>query len=101
MHLFFHCLFARVFWFGSPLQLDVLTVEGGDFLECWKWLCKKYDEVMDTEQLMHWVVCGLWRIWKCRNNAVFEKVIIPQCEALELLNQMVRELEGNGGQSVQ
>lgn len=44
VHLFFCCPFARVFWFGSPLQLGVTMVVGGDFMECWKWLCKKYGE---------------------------------------------------------
>lgn len=32
VHLFFKCSFTRIFWFGSPLQLDVVSVEGGDFL---------------------------------------------------------------------
>lgn len=28
VHLFFHCPFIRVFWLGSPLQLDVTKVVG-------------------------------------------------------------------------
>ncbi|XP_070668847.1 uncharacterized protein [Malus domestica] len=82
VHLFFRCLFARVFWFGSPFQLDVTTVVGGDFMECWKWLCKKYGEEGEASDLMRWVVCGLWRIWKCQNSVVFEKIEVKPSVAL-------------------
>lgn len=68
VHIFFRCPFARVFWFGSPLQLDVAMVVGEDFLECWNWLCAKYGKDGEPSDLMRWVVCGLWRIWKCRNS---------------------------------
>lgn len=33
VHLFFKCSFAKVFWFGSLLQLDANLVKGSDFLE--------------------------------------------------------------------
>lgn len=93
MHLFFKCPFARVFWFSSPLQLDVGTVEGGDFLQCWKGLCNKYGGEKESDQLLRWVVCGLWRIWKCRNSAVFEKVVCEPRVALDLLHQQWREIK--------
>lgn len=101
VHLFFHCPFAGVFWFGSLLQLDVMKVEGGDFLECWKWICKKYGEAKETKQLMRWVICGLWQIWKSRNSVVFEKILITPIGALELLSQQVREIVNSGGKVVQ
>ena len=52
VHLFFKCPFARVFWFGYPSQLDVMSVEGEDFLMCWKWLLGKYGEVREGDRLM-------------------------------------------------
>lgn len=76
VHLFFKCSFTRIFWFGSLLQLDVVSVEGGDFLECWKWINRKYSVEVEADKLMRWVVCGLWRIWKCRNNVVFVKMAV-------------------------
>lgn len=62
VHLFFRCPFASVFWFGSLLQLDMTMVEGEDFMECWKWLSRKYGEEKKAMDLMRWVVCSLWRI---------------------------------------
>ncbi|KAM2634685.1 hypothetical protein EV1_025134 [Malus domestica] len=97
VHLFFKCSFARVFWFGSPLQLDVNLVEGDDFLECWKWLWKKYSDEVEADKLMRWVVCGLWRLWKCRNTVVFEKSIMEPRSALESLFRQWSEFEGEGG----
>ncbi|XP_048447588.1 uncharacterized protein LOC125480616 [Pyrus x bretschneideri] len=93
VHLFFRCPFARVFWFSSRLQLDVGTVEGGDFLQCWKGLCNKYGGEKESDQLLRWIVCGLWRIWKCRNSAVFEKVVCEPRVALDLLHQQWREIK--------
>ncbi|XP_050104673.1 uncharacterized protein LOC126584279 [Malus sylvestris] len=101
VHLFFRCPFVRVFWFGSPLQLDVVTVEGGDFLECWKSLCNKFGDLQDAGHFIRWVSCGLWRIWKCRNSVVFKGILIPPCAALELLSQQVWEVVNSGGKTVQ
>ncbi|TQD68687.1 hypothetical protein C1H46_045780 [Malus baccata] len=93
VHLFFKCPYARVFWFGSPLQMDVVSVEGEDFLECWKWLCRKYGLEVEGVQFMRWVVCGLWRIWKCRDQMVFEKTMVEPNVALELLQGHWGELD--------
>ncbi|XP_050141084.1 uncharacterized protein LOC126617057 [Malus sylvestris] len=93
VHLFFKCSFARVFWFGSPLQLDVVSVEGEDFLACWNWLLKKYGVAEEGDRLMRWVVCGLWRIWKCRNSMVFEQTLVEPNVALELLQKHWGEIE--------
>lgn len=48
VHIFFKCPFSRVFWFGSPLQLIVMLVEGDDFLACWKWMSAKYGAVEEV-----------------------------------------------------
>ncbi|RXH71129.1 hypothetical protein DVH24_015751 [Malus domestica] len=67
-HVFFHYQYARVFWFGSSIQLDSSLIPGDNFIEVWKWIANKYEEEQDQDKLMWWVVCGLWRLWKCRNR---------------------------------
>ncbi|XP_050133196.1 uncharacterized protein LOC126609285 [Malus sylvestris] len=86
------CSFARVFWFGSPIQLDVNVVVGDDFMQCWIWLCAKYGKLEEASTFMRWVVCGLWRIWKCRNSVVFGKVVVEPNVALQLLWQQWKEI---------
>ncbi|KAB2628840.1 hypothetical protein D8674_033635 [Pyrus ussuriensis x Pyrus communis] len=93
--------FARVFWFGSPLQLDVALVVGEDFLAYWKWLCAKYEGEGETNDLIRWVVCGLWRIWKCRNSLVFEKTAVEPIVALQLLRQHLAEMALCDGEPLQ
>ncbi|XP_068344126.1 uncharacterized protein [Pyrus communis] len=68
-------------------------VEGMDFLECWKWLCAKYGKEGEAWDLMRWVVGGLWRIWKCRNSLVFEKVAVEPFVAIQLLKQQWKEMK--------
>ncbi|KAB2595388.1 ribonuclease H protein [Pyrus ussuriensis x Pyrus communis] len=65
-------------------------VEGGDFLECWQWFCRKYDDIKDAGKPKRWIVCGLWRIWKCGDSVIFEKLALEPRVALELLHQGVR-----------
>ncbi|XP_008368111.2 uncharacterized protein [Malus domestica] len=66
-------------------------VAKGDFLECWKWLYAKYSMEGEASDLMRWVVGGLWRISKCRNSLVFEKVDIEPLVAIQLLKQQWEE----------
>lgn len=54
-------------------------------MACWKWLCKKYGDEEESMELMRWVVCGLWRIWKCRNSVVFEKADVNPGAVVQLL----------------
>ncbi|XP_068329654.1 uncharacterized protein [Pyrus communis] len=75
-------------------------VEGGDFLECWKWLCRKYDDIKDAGKLKRWIVCGLWRIWKCGDSVIFEKLALEPRVALALLHQQWRKIEKCGGDKV-
>ncbi|KAM1993517.1 hypothetical protein ACFX16_009840 [Malus domestica] len=61
-------------------------------MQCWVWLCDKYGKMEDACALMCWVVCGLWRIWKCRNNVVFEKIVIDPTVAMHLFRQQWEEI---------
>ncbi|XP_070679333.1 uncharacterized protein [Malus domestica] len=53
------------------------------------------------ERFLRWVVCGLWRIWKCGNRVVFDKIAVDPREAVELFRQHWSDIElaaGEGGQ---
>lgn len=99
VHLFFRCPFARIFWFGSPFQLDVTMIVGEDFLESWNWLCNKYGEEGEVGDLMRWVVCGGYGsvgiVW------CFEKIDVKPSVALELLRQQWGEIVGCKGEHAQ
>ncbi|XP_050156362.1 uncharacterized protein LOC126630322 [Malus sylvestris] len=78
---------------SCPFCEDVTMVVGVDFLECRKWLFAKYGKDGEACDLMRWVVGGLWRIWKCRNSLVFEKVEVKPLVAIQLLKQQWEELK--------
>lgn len=42
---------------------------------------------------MRWVVCGLWRLWKCRNSLVFQNKIVELIDVVRMLQQQWKELE--------
>lgn len=76
VHLFFKCEFASVFWFPSPLQLDVTMVAGEDFISIWQHVVKTLTSSKLGDEVRQWFVFGLWRLRKCRNLTVFEDASI-------------------------
>ncbi|KAM2075386.1 hypothetical protein ACFX1T_038282 [Malus domestica] len=64
--------------------------------------CPHCDDAFKTlERFLRWVVCGLWRIWKCGNRVVFDKIVVDPREAVELFRQHWSDIElaaGEGGQ---
>ncbi|BFG21532.1 hypothetical protein CerSpe_078060 [Prunus speciosa] len=91
VHLFFRCEHARVFWFGSSLQLDVLQLVGEEFSECWESILKKYENHLNYQEILQVVVFGLWCLWKTRNSAVFEGIVTDPTTMVRCLQAQVQE----------
>ncbi|XP_009348699.1 uncharacterized protein LOC103940329 [Pyrus x bretschneideri] len=52
--------------------MDVNVVKGVDFLEGWKKIEARFKDEAVKDELLHEVVFGLWRIWKCQKALAFE-----------------------------
>ncbi|XP_021800524.1 uncharacterized protein LOC110744812 [Prunus avium] len=94
VHLFFRCEIARLFWFATPLQLDVLGVDGEDFLSCWECLLQKFAQVDQIDEILQIVAFGLWRIWKGRNAVVFERQTLDPIDLVRCLRMQTNEYRG-------
>ncbi|XP_070679310.1 uncharacterized protein [Malus domestica] len=70
-HLFFRCETSHRFWFCSPLQLNSIELEGVDFLQSWASFCNRVDQLDNRMELLQEFVFGLWRLWKNRNDIIF------------------------------
>ncbi|XP_068339196.1 uncharacterized protein [Pyrus communis] len=62
-----------------------------DFLEGWQRIVKHLEKEEDAELILQQMVFGLWRIWKCRNEVVFQGVWILPHVAVELWQRHVEE----------
>lgn len=91
VHVFFRCEHAIVFWFASPLQVDVLQLNGEEFSECWKSLLNKYEKTGNFKEILQVVVFGLWRSWKTRNSVVFKGIITDLAAMVSCLQAQVQE----------
>lgn len=73
-----------------------------DFLEGWKLIVKRIENEVDADLILQQVVFGFWRLWKCRNDLVFEGKSTLPLMVVELWQQQVAEfrtaLEGDDGQ---
>ncbi|XP_070667705.1 uncharacterized protein [Malus domestica] len=83
-HLFFRCKFSHLFWFCSPLHLNSHELEGVDFLESWGKFheCVKGRE--NADEICQEFAFGLWRLWKNRNDAVFNGLHRQPLEVVDL-----------------
>nr|XP_028954040.1 uncharacterized protein LOC114822964 [Malus domestica] len=54
--------------------------------------CEEETQLEEACTFMRWVVYGLWRISKCRNSVVFEKVVVEPNVALQLLRHQWKEI---------
>ncbi|CAL2239591.1 unnamed protein product [Prunus armeniaca] len=91
VHIFFRCEHARVFWFGSSIQLDASQLIGEEFSECWDNLLQKYEKHRNSQEILQVVVFGLWRLWKTRNSAVFEGSVMDPTTMVGCLHAQVQE----------
>ncbi|KAM2152029.1 hypothetical protein ACFX1R_046399 [Malus domestica] len=83
-HLFFQCDFSHRFWFGSPLHINSHELAGADFLESWDKLCNRIKNTEGNEEILQEFAFGLWRLWKNRNEVVFNGVYRQHLEVMML-----------------
>lgn len=69
---FFKCELARIFWFGSPLQLDVGLIQGEEFQVYWENIVTRFAHQEHEHDVLQMPVFGLWVLWKTWNRVVFE-----------------------------
>ncbi|CAN6580631.1 unnamed protein product [Malus baccata var. baccata] len=81
-HLFFRCDLSQRLWFCSPLHLNSIELIGADFLDNWNTFCTSIKDREDAEAIMQEFACGLWWIWKNRNDVVFKG---SHCQPNEIL----------------
>ncbi|KAM2510155.1 hypothetical protein PS1_034670 [Malus domestica] len=62
-----------------------------DFLEGWQRLVEQLGKEEDDDSLLQHVVFGFWQIWKCRNEAIFNRTRILPHTAVELWRKQVEE----------
>lgn len=90
-HQFFRCEFSCAFWFKTSLQINMESMGANDFVDGWQRLVERLDKELDVELVFQLMAFGLWRIWKCRNEAIFNANPILPHVALDLWQQQVRE----------
>ncbi|CAN6573468.1 unnamed protein product [Malus baccata var. baccata] len=90
-HLFFQCEFSHRFWFGSSLHINSYELAGGDFLESWDKICTSTKNMDKAEEILQEVAFGLWRIWKNRNDVVFNGVYRQHLEVMMLWRKNIYE----------
>ncbi|CAN6562431.1 unnamed protein product [Malus baccata var. baccata] len=87
-HLFFRYEISHVFWFASPLHLNSHVLEGSDFLESWSNFCGQVKDRINADEICQDFAFGLWRLWKNRNDVVFNG-IHPVAKALAIRNALM------------
>ncbi|KAM1559490.1 hypothetical protein ACFX1Z_002858 [Malus domestica] len=90
-HLFFNCEFSHRFWFCSPLHLNSCELAGADFLGSWDKICTRVKNRDKGEEILQKFVFGLWRLWKNRNELVFNGVHRLHLEVMTLWRKNISE----------
>ncbi|KAM1763520.1 hypothetical protein ACFX11_002859 [Malus domestica] len=62
------------FWSCSPLHLNSRELAGADFLGSWDKICTRVKNTDKGEEILQKFVFSLWRLWKNRNELVFNGV---------------------------
>ncbi|CAL8078878.1 unnamed protein product [Prunus armeniaca] len=75
--------------FGGALDVSQLIVE--EFSERWESILNKYEKHVNSQEILHVVVFGLWSLWKTRNSAVFEGTITNPTIMVISLQAQVQE----------
>lgn len=81
-HLFLDCRFAQVVWRFLPIGLVPSMNEHGSTLA---WFDSLLDRWKGSEEGSHTITLAvfiMWRLWKCRNNMVFNGVRTEPQEAI-------------------
>ncbi|KAI8532838.1 hypothetical protein RHMOL_Rhmol11G0245600 [Rhododendron molle] len=93
IHLLARCSFAQIMWRLSPLGINMNSIQGDSVFDWWDNLLERWKGMKENKNV--WAAVGyiVWRIWKCRNNVVFNnKLWRPDaactaaiCEATDFL----------------
>ncbi|KAM1763521.1 hypothetical protein ACFX11_002859 [Malus domestica] len=67
-------LWRHRFWSCSPLHLNSRELAGADFLGSWDKICTRVKNTDKGEEILQKFVFSLWRLWKNRNELVFNGV---------------------------
>ncbi|KAM1385718.1 hypothetical protein ACFX13_032792 [Malus domestica] len=81
------------------LQLDMATMAGKDFCKYWQELYGRFHDNERREKLLQEYVFVMWRIWKRRNEMVFNGVLVKPMEMVNLVRRHL--LEFRAGQCKQ
>lgn len=54
-------------------------------------MCLKFKDVDAQDAILQEIVFGFWRIWKCRNDMVFNEVMIHPLDALKFWSASLGE----------
>ncbi|KAM1552113.1 hypothetical protein FF1_044189 [Malus domestica] len=92
-HLFFRCHLSHLFWYSSSLQLNSLDLAGADFLSTWESFWSRVKGRDHAEEIMQEFAFGLWRLWKNRNEVVFNGVHRQPLEILESWRRNIAEFK--------
>ncbi|CAN6564467.1 unnamed protein product [Malus baccata var. baccata] len=90
-HLFFLCEFSHLFWFCSPLHLNSHELNGLDFLTNWEIFHKSVEGRVEADEIMQEFAFGLWRLWKNRNETVFNGTQKQHLEVLDIWRSNLAE----------
>ncbi|KAM2202360.1 hypothetical protein ACFX1X_001183 [Malus domestica] len=90
-HLFFRCHLSHLFWFSSALQLNSFELAGADFLSSWELFWTRVKGRDNAEEIMQEFDFRLWRLWKNRNEVVFNGVYGQPLELLEAWSRNISE----------
>ncbi|CAN6724078.1 unnamed protein product [Malus baccata var. baccata] len=85
------CEFSHRFWFGSSLHINSYELVGGDFLESWDKICTSTKNLDKAEEILQEVAFGLWRLWKNRNDVVFNGAHRQHLEVMMLWRKNIYE----------
>lgn len=89
--LFFHCELSHIFWLCSPLQLNSFELEGSDFLQSWERFCNRVIELENAVEILQEFIFSLWRLWKNRNDVIFNGRHQQPIEILEAWKRNITE----------
>ncbi|XP_068340310.1 uncharacterized protein [Pyrus communis] len=69
---------------------------GQDFRGCWEALLSCIKGMAMQEEILQDVVFGLWRIWKCKNDVVFQEKAENPMEAIEVVRDSLVKSKKTG-----
>ncbi|KAM1525601.1 hypothetical protein ACFX10_010048 [Malus domestica] len=73
------------------------NIVGQDFRDYWRGLCIRFRDNDRQEDLLQECVFVLWRIWKSRNEMVFNGVLVNHMEMVHVVRKQILEFRSAKG----